>query len=697
MPEKSNVSIGTAPPIQSSSGTSGPLRNKSMYCKPPSTMTSVVEEQITDKKGIHLPPVTDRETLLSPDIAGHTQCQNEIKPSTEDIKGLEQTNQPAHMKAQPKLTEELMNNSKLEKKSIDQLGANHLKKATNPSISSLRALSQPNYPTTSSTSTTVTKGSSRAEFFAAKLHDAIKHDVKNNNGTVETFVYDANSVTTPNTEQQLQDGNEMLHSLNRDSERHKPSNINSNEYLHNHSTDQIDTDNVKERLQSVFATPESPTSTKFTEENFDMKSASSIGSRKHSRRRSNNRQGDHIQAMSKYDSDDRKSVNQLRQITSRLFDNKPVQPRRYSNLEGDFNDDSFEDDLEYEPSLSFMGNNDHYSNIYKENQQLQQQQLQKHQQRPQAQYTNNNPYGLSMNEGNADYDDVLSNDYFDFANNDNSYNSNYCQKQNIIGNGINFPDYGSVGDKKRIWRRNEHHNSPHDFTSNRVQRLKQIRNFCYSLSLIIMLVSIGFVSGFILATNKELQNFKVLEVSNAIVSQEELVFDILISAFNPGLMSVTVDSAQLDIFAKTRYVKSDNSKTNYETILLGTIESLEIPLYFQGGFLNRKRDRSDTQIKIKNPCSYDHDFDDDKEEQVKTFDEFDNKKYQDLGHGRPGPMNLLPISHSPDPRWLNISRHPFDLLIRGAMMYKLPLSSQNHTVSISYTSYIDPGDDFIDY
>ena len=60
--------------------------------------------------------------------------------------------------------------------------------------------------------------------------------------------------------------------------------------------------------------------------------------------------------------------------------------------------------------------------------------------------------------------------------------------------------------------------------------------------------------GFLLATTKELTNVSINSFENPIVSQDELLFNIIVEAFNPGWFTVSIDEVELDIFAKSGYL-----------------------------------------------------------------------------------------------------------------------------------------------
>lgn len=98
--------------------------------------------------------------------------------------------------------------------------------------------------------------------------------------------------------------------------------------------------------------------------------------------------------------------------------------------------------------------------------------------------------------------------------------------------------------------------SPHNFYS-RKSPFGKLKNFLYVAFVISSLLMTGFILGFLLATNKELQDVDVVVMDNVISSSDELIFDITVSAFNPGFFSISVSQVDLDIFAKSSFLKCD--------------------------------------------------------------------------------------------------------------------------------------------
>ena len=141
--------------------------------------------------------------------------------------------------------------------------------------------------------------------------------------------------------------------------------------------------------------------------------------------------------------------------------------------------------------------------------------------------------------------------------------------------------------------------SPHNFYTKKSSWSK-FKNCIYFTFIVFSLLTVGFILGFFLATNKELQGLDIVVMDNILSSSDELLFDVTVTAFNPGFFAIDIQDVDLDIFAKSLYSKTDD-KSNSETILLGTIQNLETPLTFQGGFFNRNYDVSRSSIKILDP------------------------------------------------------------------------------------------------
>lgn len=208
--------------------------------------------------------------------------------------------------------------------------------------------------------------------------------------------------------------------------------------------------------------------------------------------------------------------------------------------------------------------------------------------------------------------------------------------------------------------------SPHNFYTTK-NNWTRFRNFVYFAFVVSFLLTSGFISGFLLATNKELHDLEILKLTSVLVSADELVFDVVASAFNPGFFTVEIQKVELDIFAKTTHLGPDGdvSGSPYETILLGTVENLETSLQFQGGFFHRNYDLSRSSVKLIHPGVVD---DPDRESSLHSIEKVDDGLE----------------------KWRQLIRYEFDLIVRGNMYYKMPFFNSEKSIGVQCATLVNP-------
>ncbi|EDO18275.1 hypothetical protein Kpol_1039p24 [Vanderwaltozyma polyspora DSM 70294] len=218
--------------------------------------------------------------------------------------------------------------------------------------------------------------------------------------------------------------------------------------------------------------------------------------------------------------------------------------------------------------------------------------------------------------------------------------------------------------------------SPHNFTTQRYT-LSKFRNCIYFSFAVIFLVTLGFTLGFLLATNKELQGFNILFMDNIISSSDELVFDITAGAYNPGFFTIGVVAADIDIFAKSAYIKNindggsqgENDSPSMETILLGSVQSLESPLQFQGEFFRRHYGVSSSSLKLLNPGA--------------------NDAKHEISKGYKNVNSMMDDVE----KWKLLIKHDYELIIKGNLKYKIPFFNSERLISIQKNAEVHPGQD----
>lgn len=380
--------------------------------------------------------------------------------------------------------------------------------------------------------------------------------------------------------------------------------------------------------------------------------------------------------------------SKLRSTTSKLFDKKGSQPRRYSIIPDDIDIEDFDDDLiYYDNHIRFP-----YGNTgglgASETSPLVNHRI------PHYRSLNLNFQGgkriLSANRY------ISSGQQSPLMNNPNSNNNvfpcNYDpHHQHQFYYGFDeFDEEAQIdeeGNQKRYGR--GRYNSPHLSPSNNYFHLPRkksneygsnraycIKSFIYTLFSILSILGIGFFMGFILATTKELEGVSIMSIKNPIVSEDELVFNIVVQAINPGWSTIMIEDVELDVFAKSGYLPDDddddddeayNSKA-LETVLLGTIINLEVPISFAGGFFNKEHEEQVGEIRLFSPGK----------NLTNVFQQLSNDKHDN---------HTIPDNSK---KWEIISKNPFDLIVRGVLKYNLPLGSRPKLAQVNKSGYIDP-------
>lgn len=202
---------------------------------------------------------------------------------------------------------------------------------------------------------------------------------------------------------------------------------------------------------------------------------------------------------------------------------------------------------------------------------------------------------------------------------------------------------------------------------------------CLVLMLMIVLVVAGAV-GFILATTQALTDVKVVALKDVLASEQDIIFDMKVQARNPNLVVVTIDQADLVVFAKSKYAGTDSEwwrrpqnmlrralrirdddpddpplgddPTTNPNLEIGHVYNFDSPLTFEGSPFHGELAYSLGQIRIKHPGN----------------------------HTEPAGSE----------RWGRVLQHPFDLIVRGTLKYSLPLSPRVRSISVDGRITVQP-------
>ncbi|KAL6451803.1 VAC7 Vacuolar segregation protein 7 [Candida maltosa Xu316] len=386
--------------------------------------------------------------------------------------------------------------------------------------------------------------------------------------------------------------------------------------------------------------------------------------------------------------------SKLRSTTSKLFDKKGSQPRRYSTIPDDIDIEDIEDEwmyydntVRYPPneSTSLLSQNQRIPHYRSLNLNFPVVKRQNKRYLSTGQPLDNSDHS-SNQEGNNNnnrsfpfpYQDQQHNFYYDYDEFDQEsqrYSPNF-DLPDLPLNRAASRNFGNANNTNNILHQNRFGNNhfilprKSDHYSGRAGFWKSC---IYTFLCISIVLTIGFVLGFVLATTKDLTNVGITSIENPIVSKDELVFNVVVEAFNPGWFSVDINEVELDLFARSGYLPDDgdnvrieNVPQKVETVKLGTVLNLESTMNFKGGFLSREPTVQKGEVKLLDPGK--------------------NITVDSLTIT----LSKQKLSDDNSKKWEIICANPFDLIITGVLKYDLPFARSTRSVVVRKTGYIDP-------
>ncbi|KAI0549940.1 hypothetical protein F4679DRAFT_223358 [Xylaria curta] len=201
---------------------------------------------------------------------------------------------------------------------------------------------------------------------------------------------------------------------------------------------------------------------------------------------------------------------------------------------------------------------------------------------------------------------------------------------------------------------------------------------CLVLTVMLLLVITGGI-GFMFATSQPLTNVELLKIGNVLASEQELMFDLTVQAHNPNVVVVMIDSADIEVFAKSRHAGNDSEWWRHPhgddfailddpkddqpdvddpgdgasspNMRLGNVHTFDSPLTYEGSFFQRGSTTSSGELRLPHPGN---------------------------------------TTESGTERWERIMADEFTLVIKGVLKYTLPLSQKVRKVSISGKTLVKP-------
>jgi hypothetical protein len=214
---------------------------------------------------------------------------------------------------------------------------------------------------------------------------------------------------------------------------------------------------------------------------------------------------------------------------------------------------------------------------------------------------------------------------------------------------------------------------------------------CLLLSLLILLVVSGAI-GFLFATTQPLSDVRIMGIKNVLVSQQELMLDLEVSARNPNVVVVSIDSMNIEVFARSKHAGTDS-------------EWWRKP---PDDRMRRRRLRSNDLGKRDDDPADPPDFDDpDKKQTLKLgeifeFDSpltFEGSPFKDTPSKSIGSLRLSKPGNATIPagteRWERVIKYGFELRCKGVLKYQLPLSQRMRTASVDYSITVKPSEQVV--
>jgi hypothetical protein len=205
---------------------------------------------------------------------------------------------------------------------------------------------------------------------------------------------------------------------------------------------------------------------------------------------------------------------------------------------------------------------------------------------------------------------------------------------------------------------------------------------CLVLSLMVLLVISGVI-GFMFATTQPLIDVKILALKSVLASEQDLIFDVKVQGRNPNLVNVYIDSANLVVFAKSKYAGTDSEYWKRPQML---------DLMRRG--LRNKRDDP-----LDDPPTGDDPNTNPNLEIGKVYDfdtplTFDASPFKHQLSSTTGQIRITHPGNDTIPagseRWGKVIQHEFELILRGTLQYTLPLNSRSRNISVEARATVKP-------
>jgi hypothetical protein len=185
------------------------------------------------------------------------------------------------------------------------------------------------------------------------------------------------------------------------------------------------------------------------------------------------------------------------------------------------------------------------------------------------------------------------------------------------------------------------------------------------------------------ATTQPLIDVKILALKSVLASEQDLIFEMKVQGRNPNLVNVYIDSANLVVFAKSKYAGTDSEywkrPQTRDLMRRGVRDKRDDPLDDPpiGDDPN-----TNPNLEIGNVFDFD------------TPLTFDASPFKHQLSSTTGQIRIAHPGNETVPagseRWGKVIQHEFELIVRGTLQYTLPLNSRYRNISVEARATVKP-------
>lgn len=231
--------------------------------------------------------------------------------------------------------------------------------------------------------------------------------------------------------------------------------------------------------------------------------------------------------------------------------------------------------------------------------------------------------------------------------------------------------------------------------------------------LILTTIIISVIAGamaFFLATTKPLRNVRVREIQNVLASKQEIMLDLLVEAVNPNVVAITVWDMDINVFAKSKHVAEQGfgkvkelRRIHHRERREGYATESETLRASKSHYLISNESESNCRTRdgvdegtdpMADPETDSHTMLLGRIFQFDSAPTFDGSPLTHQVSSDTGEVRLAKPGNQTEEggtaRWERVIQHPFELIIRGVLKYKLPLSKRVRTAPVGASVLVHP-------